>query len=49
MLAMFRNIIALAALFAGLFATNAQDRRIFVWSGDIDLKFTRYVAEQDGE
>lgn len=41
-------MVALVALFAGLFATNAQDRRIFVWGGDIDLKFTRYVAHLTG-
>lgn len=46
---MFRYLVAFAALFAGLFATNAQDKRIFVWGGDIDLKFTRYVAELTGK
>lgn len=42
-------MVALVALFAGLFATNAQDRRIFVWGGDIDLKFTRYVVHLTGK
>lgn len=43
-------VVVLVALFAGLFETNAQDRRIFVGGGgDIDLKFTRYVADLTGK
>ena len=36
-------------LFMVSFAVEAHDRRIFVWGGDINLKFTKYIVELTGK
>lgn len=37
------------ALLLSLTGGYAQDQKIFVWGGDINLKFTRYIAELTGK
>ena len=46
---MNRIIFIFAFLFTICFTSKAQDKKIFVWGGDIDLKFTKYIAELTGK
>lgn len=46
---MFRLLLILGLFIMNLSVTKAQDKKIFVWGGDINLKFTRYIVDLTGK
>lgn len=46
---MLRLFFIIGLFIMNLSVINAQDKKIFVWGGDINLKFTRYIADLTGK